>query len=302
MKAAWIEEYGGPDVIKYGDRARPSPGPSEVLLRVAGTSFNPADIGDRSGRYRGVPLPFILGFDVAGTVEELGEGVTSPALGDAVIGRLDDGGASAEYAIAPADVVGRAPSTIPLADAAAIPLAGLTAWQAVHEHGGVTPGQRVLINGAGGGVGGYAVQLAKQAGAYLLATASPRSADQVRGHGADEIVDYSSVALSDAMSEPVDVVLNLVPVSPEGGATLAGLVRPGGTIVSITLEIDAPANVTSVRFVTRNDPDNLAELVRLVDSGNLSVDISERLSLSQLPEVHRRSERGDIRGKVILLP
>ena len=304
MNAAWIDQYGGPELIRYGEVDRPSPGPGEVLLEVAGASFNPADIGDRSGRYRSVTLPFVLGFDVAGTVDEVGAGVQSLSLGDAVIARLDGGGASAEYAVAPADLVARAPIGIPLADAAAIPLAGLTAWQAVFEHGHVRSGQRVLINGAGGGVGSFAIQLAKRVGAFVIATASKRSVNQVRGHGADEVVDYTSAALPDAVAGPVDVVLNLVPTSPEASAALVGLARPGGTIVSITGKIDAVASagVTSNQFVARNDPAILTELVLLVDSGELAVDISERLPLSRIADVHRRSERGDIRGKVILLP
>jgi NADPH:quinone reductase-like Zn-dependent oxidoreductase len=304
VKAAWIEEYGGPDVIRYGEIPRPSPGPGEILLRVAGASFNPADIGDRSGRYRQVPLPFTLGFDVAGQVDEVGPDVNTLSPGDSVIARLDGGGACAEYALAHAKVVARAPDELPLADAAAIPLAGLTAWQVVFEHGRVKAGQRVLINGAGGGVGGFAIQLAKRTGAYVIATASARSADQVRTHGADQVVDYTVAALPEAVREPVDAVLNLVPISPEAGTSIVDVVRSGGMIASITGKIDAPSStaVTSVQFITRNDPAILDELVHLVDAGELSVDISERLPLSQVAEVHRRSEQGDVRGKVILLP
>ena len=304
MKAARIHEYGGPEVIRYEDVEKPSPGQGEVLLKVAAAGFNPADRGDRSGRFRSVPLPFTLGFDVAGTVAEVVEPSGGLAPGDRVIGRLDGGGPSAEYAVAPADVLVRAPEGIPLPDAAAIPVAGLTAWQAVHEHARVVREQRVLVNGAGGGVGGFTVQLAKLAGAYVIATASPRSADAVRAAGADEIIDYTTTSLADAVKEPVDAVLSLVPVSPEAGRSLAGLVKPDGVIVSITGRIEIPADmgIRSSGFSARNDPEILAELVRLVDSGELTVDVAERLPLSDLPEVHRRSEAGDIRGKVILIP
>lgn len=304
MKAARMHEYGGPEVIRYEDLEQPVAQSGEVLLEVAAASFNPADIGDRSGRYRSVPLPFTLGFDVAGTVEEVGDSVTTFARGDRVIGRLDRGGSSAEYAVAPADVLARAPESIPLSDAATIPVAGLTAWQAVHEQARLTTGQRVIVNGAGGGVGGLTVQLARQVGAYVVATASARSADTVRAQGADEIVDYTRTSLEDAVHEPVDVILNLVPVGAAEASMLAALVRPGGTIVSITNEIEVPADVgiRSSQFVARNDPEVLAELVALIDAGDLTVDITERLPLSELADVHRRSEAGQLRGKVVLIP
>jgi hypothetical protein len=160
VKAARIHEYGGPEVIRYEDVEKPTAGRGEVLVKVAAAGFNPADGGDRSGRYRSVPLPFTLGFDVAGIVDEPIAGL---AQGDRVIGRLDGGGASAEYAVAPAEILVRAPDSIPLPDAAAIPVTGLSAWQAVHEHAHLVRGQRVLVNGAGGGVGGFH-RPARQAG------------------------------------------------------------------------------------------------------------------------------------------
>jgi NADPH:quinone reductase-like Zn-dependent oxidoreductase len=304
MKAARIHEYGGPEVIRYEDVEKPSAGNGQVLVKVAAAGFNPADRGDRSGRFRSVPLPFTLGFDVAGTVEDVAEPIAGIAQGDRVIGRLDHGGASAEYAVVPAEVLVGAPESIPLPDAAAIPVAGLTAWQAVNEHAHLESGQRVLVNGAGGGVGGFTVQLAKLAGADVIATASARSADAVRAQGADEIIDYTTTSPADAVREPVDAVLSLVPVDSEAGQSLASLVRPDGVIVSITGKIEIPAelNIRSSGFSARNDPEILAELVRLVDSGELTVDVAERVPLSELAEVHRRSEAGDIRGKVVLIP
>jgi NADPH:quinone reductase-like Zn-dependent oxidoreductase len=304
MKAARIHEYGGPEVIRYEDVEKPSAGNGQVLVKVAAAGFNPADRGDRSGRFRSVPLPFTLGFDVAGTVEDVAEPIAGIAQGDRVIGRLDHGGASAEYAVVPAEVLVGAPESIPFPDAAAIPVAGLTAWQAVNEHAHLESGQRVLVNGAGGGVGGFTVQLAKLAGADVIATASARSADAVRAQGADEIIDYTTTSPADAVREPVDAVLSLVPVDSEAGQSLASLVRPDGVIVSITGKIEIPAelNIRSSGFSARNDPEILAELVRLVDSGELTVDVAERIPLSELAEVHRRSEAGDIRGKVVLIP
>jgi NADPH:quinone reductase-like Zn-dependent oxidoreductase len=304
VKAARIHEYGGPEAIQYEDVEKPAVRSGDVLLKVAAASFNPADIGDRSGRYRSVPLPFTLGFDVAGTVEEIGDSVTTFVRGDRVIGRLDRGGASAEYAVAPADILVRAPETIPLSDAAAIPVAGLTAWQAIHDHARLTSGQRVLVNGAGGAVGGFAVQLAKRVGAHVIATASARSADAVRTQGANEIVDYTTSALKDAVHESVDVVLNLVPVDATKAGELASMVRPGGVIVSITNQIEVPAGmeIRSSHLIARNDPGILAALVALIDAGDLTVEITERHPLSELADVHRRSEAGEIRSKVLLIP
>jgi NADPH:quinone reductase-like Zn-dependent oxidoreductase len=304
VKVARIHEYGGPEVIRYEDMPKPAAGAGEVLLRVAAAGFNPADVGDRSGRFRSVPLPFTLGFDVAGTVEEVDDTVTSLGRGDRVIGRLDRGGSSAEYAVARADVLARAPDSIPLTDAAAVPVAGLTAWQAIHEHAHLHDGQRVLVNGAGGGVGGFTVQLAKQVGAYVIATASARSADAVRAQGADEIVDYTRTSLAAAVHDPVDAVLNLVALDRDVGAVLADLVRPDGVIVSITGKVEIPAGVRirSSQLIARNDPEILTRLVELIDAGELTIDISERLPLSKLADVHRRSETGEIRGKIVLIP
>ncbi|KXK60390.1 NADPH:quinone reductase [Micromonospora rosaria] len=307
MRAIRIHQYGDASVIAEDDVPRPVPGRGDVLIQVAATSFNPSDIGLRRGLLRSVlplNLPYTLGGDVAGTVVALGDGVDTLAVGDRVIGRLDTGGAAAEYVTAAADTVVAAPTTVPLPHAAAIPIAGVTAWQAVFEHAGITPGQRVLVNGAGGGVGGFAVQLAKHAGAHVIATASPRSTDVVRQLGADEVVDYTATPLGAALDDPVDVILNLVVVSARHAATLMSLVRPGGVVVSATVALDAPAGspVTAVRFVARNDTGHLAALVELVDAGAVRVDIAASRPLTDLASVHRDAESGHVRGKTILVP
>ncbi|MFE2750898.1 NADP-dependent oxidoreductase [Actinosynnema sp. NPDC059335] len=268
MRSARIHAYGGPEVIVVDDVPIPEPGPGRVLVRVAATSFNPTEVAVRAGRFA-LPLPHALGWDVAGTVD-----------GAPVVGWIE--GAAAEYAVAPPERLVPAPRAIPLADAAALPLAGLSAWQMVVEHGGVRPGHRVLVNGAGGGIGGFAVQLAKHAGAHVTATASARSAAAVRALGADEVVGYGPVGR-------FDVVLNLV--------ADAEVARLGGVVVSATAS-DAP----DAHFVTRFDADGLARLVDLVDRGVVAVDVSERHDLADLPELHRRAEAGDLRGKVLVTP
>ncbi|MEU7832309.1 NADP-dependent oxidoreductase [Nonomuraea sp. NPDC049129] len=297
MSAARIHEYGDASVIRYDRIPRPSPGPGEVLVQVAATSFNPSEVGLRAGFLRDllpVTLPYTLGLDLAGTVVEVGADVQGPAVGDRVIGLVE--GAAAEYTVAAASSLVRAPERLPLADAAAIPVAGLTAWQAVHEHARVEPGQRVLINGAGGGVGLFAVQLAKLAGATVIATAGPRSAAAVRRYGADEVVDYTTLSALTSTPLPggMDVVLNLAAIGPEQAATLATL---GEVIVTIATPIDAPR---ATHFVARNDPAHLARLVALIDKGELVVEIAETYPLTGLDEVHRRAEAGQTRGKIII--
>ncbi|GIJ30016.1 NADPH:quinone reductase [Micromonospora qiuiae] len=305
MKAMQIHRYGDASVIRQEDIPRPAPGRGEVLIQVAATSFNPSDIGLRRGLLRAIfplDLPYTLGGEVAGTVVEVGDAVHTLAVGDRVIGR--GGGAAAEYVTAAADTLVAAPTTIPLAHAAAIPIAGVTAWQAVFEQARITPGQRVLVNGAGGGVGGFAVQLAKHAGAHVVATASPRSTDAVRQFGADQIIDYTTTPFADALDEPVDAVLNLVVVSARQAATLVQLVRPGGVVVSATVPVKAPtaSPVTAAHFVARNDTSDLAALVRLVDAGVVRVDITASRPLTDLASVHRDAESGRTRGKIILVP
>ncbi len=180
MKAIRFHEYGEADVLRYEDTDVPVPGPAQVRIRVAGTSFNGVDGNIRAGLMQGpmpLSLPHIPGLDVAGTVDEIGEGVSELKVGDKVVGFLPfgDDGAAAEYVVAAANGLALAPETIPLADAAAFPIVGLTAYQALFDHADLKAGQRILINGADGAVGGYAVQLAKAAGAYVIATASSRT-------------------------------------------------------------------------------------------------------------------------------
>src|ERR671927_210682 len=197
MKAVRFSEFGGPEVLRYEDVALPEPGAGQVRIRVAGTSFNGVDGNIRGGFMQGpipVELPHTPGLDVAGTVDALGEGVEGFAGGDAVVAFLPmtAPGAAAEFVIAPAEVLAAAPTSIPLPDAAALPMVGLTARQALFDDAAVTAGQRVLINGAGGAVGGYAVQLAKLAGAHVIATASARSSERVRSAGADEVINHTN--------------------------------------------------------------------------------------------------------------
>jgi len=309
MKAMRFHEYGDPDVLRADDVEVPVPGPGEVLIRVAATAFNPVDAGIRGGYLQEpfpVALPHVPGIDVAGTVDALGANVTGRRVGDRVIGFLPmvPDGAAAEYVVAPAEVLADAPAGVPLVDAAALPSVGLTAWQSLFEHADLRPGQRLLVHGAGGAVGGYAIQLAKRAGAHVIATASPRSTERVRGAGADEIIDRTTTSVADALTSPLDVVLNLAPIAPAELGTLASLVRPGGTVLS-TVPTAVPAETSGVPIVAvfaRSDAGQLTDLVRMIDAGELHVDVSERLPLSEVPAVHARSDAGALPGKVVLVP
>ena len=308
MKAVRFHEYGDSDVLRYEDVDRPEAGAGEVLIRVAATAFNPVDDGIRGGNLRDafpVALPHTPGIDVAGTIDALGDGVERFKVGDEVIGFLPmtANGAAAEYVVAPAEILTPAPSSIPLADAAALPSVGLTAQQALFEIGELAAGQRVLINGAGGAVGGYAVQLAKRAGAYVIATASPRSSERVGD--ADEVIDHTTVEVAAAVTEPVDVLLNLAPVDPAQLSALVALVRPGGVVVNTTVWMPAPTDeergVRGINVYVRSDAEQLSRLVALVDRGELRVDVAERVPLSELPAIHAKAAAGALRGKVIVL-
>ena len=200
MKALRYHRYGDSSVLEYEDAPKPVPGPGQVLIKVAATSFNPVDAGIRGGylaEVYAIAFPHTPGVDVSGTVAEIGAGVGGWNVGDAVVAflPLDADGAAAQYALAAAESLAAATTSVELADAAAMPVAGLTAWQSLFEIAGLTAGQTVLVNGASGAVGGYAVQLAKEAGAVVTATATERDADRLRGYGADRIVDYLDYSL-----------------------------------------------------------------------------------------------------------
>jgi NADPH:quinone reductase-like Zn-dependent oxidoreductase len=311
MKAVRFHEYGDPDVLRYEDVDQPEPGAGQVRVRVAGTSFNLVDDGIRGGYLQGPfpeALPHTPGIDVAGTVDALGEGVDGFAIGDEVVGFLPmvADGASAEYVVAPAESLAAAPRSVALSDAAAMPMVGLTAWQALFDDAELTTGQRVLVNGASGGVGGYAVQLAKHAGAYVIATGSPRSSEHLRAAGADEVVDHTTTDVVAAVREPVDVLLNLATITPEQLRALVTVVRDGGVVVNTVPRTPAPADeargVRGVDVFVRSDAEQLARLVALVDRGELRIDVTRRVPLPELASVHADATAGTLRGKVVVVP
>jgi NADPH:quinone reductase-like Zn-dependent oxidoreductase len=310
MKAVRYHSYGDSGVLVYEDADRPVARAGQVVVKVAGSAFNPVDIAIRAGflpEVFPVTFPHIPNFDVAGVITEVGQGVRGWSAGDAVVAFLPmtAPGAAAEYAAVSADALAAAPRAIELADAAALPSSGLTAWQALFEHAALKAGQSILINGAGGAVGGYAVQLAKQAGATVTATASARSLGRVRSHGADQVIDYTATPVRSAVAgQRFDVVLNLVRTSPEETAALADLTADGGAFVSTTTAgpDDAGRGVRTAQVFVRSDAAQLADLVARVDAGDLTVDVAERRPLADLPVVHDLAATGRLPGKTVLIP
>lgn len=311
MKAVRYHRYGDSDVLTYEDAPRPVPGARQVLVEVAATSFNPVDAGIRGGylaEVYSINFPHTPGVDVAGTISEIGDDVQGWNVGDAVVAflPLDADGAGAEYALVPAESLAAAPTSVDLATAAALPEAGLTAWQSLFEIAGLAGGQSVLINGASGAVGGYAIQLAKQAGAVVTATAKERDADRLRDYGADRIVDYIDYAQSPIVVEgaPFDVVLNLVPTTDEQTEALIGLVADGGFHVGTM--VFGPENpgreVRTQRVFVRSDAAQLAGLVSRVDDGRLRIEVANRRPLADATAVHADSDAGRLHGKTILVP
>jgi NADPH:quinone reductase-like Zn-dependent oxidoreductase len=310
MKAVRYHSYGDSDVLAYEDADRPVAGAGQVVVQVAGTAFNPVDAAIRAGFLQQVfpvALPHVPNFDVSGIIAEVGEGVTGWRTGDAVVAFLPMTvpGAAAEYVAAPAATLAAAPRTVELADAAALPSSGLTAWQALFEDAGLKAGQNILINGAGGAVGGYAVQLAKQAGATVIATGSSRSAGRLRSYGADRIVDYTATPLPQVLAgQRFDVVLNLAPASPQETAALADLVADGGAFVSTTTPgpENAGRGVRTVQVFVRSDAAQLAELAARVDAGDLKIHVAGWRPLADLAAVHAEAAAGSLAGKTVLIP
>jgi NADPH:quinone reductase-like Zn-dependent oxidoreductase len=309
MKAVRYHSYGDSGVLVYEEAERPVAGSGQVVVRVAGAAFNPVDVAIRAGFMQQVfpvAFPHIPNFDVAGVIAEVGEGVSGWSAGDAVVAFLPmtAPGAAAEYVAVQAELLAAAPRTRELADAAALPSAGLTAWQALFEHGGLQAGHSALINGAGGAVGGYAIQLAKSAGATVTATGSARSAERVRSYGADRIVDYTATPLLQAVAgQRFGVVLNLVRTSPEETAALADLAVDGGVFVITTgPAADTGRGVRAVQMFARSDAAQLGELVARVDVGELKIDVAQRRPLADLAAVHDQAAAGELPGKTILIP
>jgi NADPH:quinone reductase-like Zn-dependent oxidoreductase len=307
MKALVIRGFGEPDVLSYEDTAMPpSPAAGELRVRVHAIGINPLDHKVRAGMVPSLVadrFPFVLGWDLSGTVESIGDGVDGFAPGDEVYAMIDlhRGGAYAEYAIVLAGEVAKKPKGLTHEQAAAMPLAGLTAWQALVEHGGIGSGQTVLVQGGSGGVGSFAVQIAKAKGAKVIATASGKNQDLLRELGADVAIDYETTKF-ETVAKDVDLVLDTV-----GGETLArsiAVVKPGGMVVSITGAPDPKAlearGVRGKRMIVHPDAAALAELAALVEAKRLAPVVLQVHALADGAKAHQAVATGHTRGKIVL--
>lgn len=331
MKALVLTRYGGPESVTLREVEKPSPSAGEVLVRIRAAALNPVDFKIREGQLKPVlkyDLPVVMGNELAGVVEAVGPGVSHFSPGDRVFARTakDAMGGFAEYAVVSAELLARIPEKLDFAHAASIPLAGLTALQALRDEAGVGEGSRVFIPGGAGGVGTFAIQIAKWLGAEVITTASPRGRDLVERMGADQIIDYTSQSFEDHI-EDVDAVFDLI-----GGDTLKrsfGIVKKGGTVVSVTAmpepmtarkDLDRGAGTAALfwlasiplrwrawrngvryRFLfMRPSGAELAELASLADAGKLEPVIDRTFPFPEIKDAIAYLEKGHAKGKVVV--
>jgi NADPH:quinone reductase-like Zn-dependent oxidoreductase len=309
MRAVRQQEWGGPETMELVDLPVPRPAPTEVLVRAVAAGVNPVDVYTRRGLAynRVLRLPFVNGWDVAGVVEEVGYGVTRFRPGDRVFGMPRfpyEAGCYAEYVVAPSRHFAPVPGGMDLVEAAALPLAGLTAWQMLVDVAQVTPGARVLVSAAAGGVGHLAVQIAKARGAYVIGTASASKHGFVKELGADEVVDYTAADVAEAVRD-VDVVVQMF--GGDHALSALGCLRPGGIMVNAqgawTEGMAEGAEVLGVRatsYLVEPDAEGLGALARLVEEGRLAVHLSARFPLAEAAAAHELVAEGRTTGKVVL--
>jgi len=303
MKAERIHGFGGPEVLKFEDVPRPNPGRNEVLVRVHAAGVNPIDWKIRRGQLGELRLPLVLGWDFSGVVESIGKDVSEFRVGDEIFGEAAPGsGSYAEFALARTSQCARKPAALDHIHAAALPVVGSTAWQALFDIAGLRAGQTVLIHAAAGGVGSIAVQLARLKGARVIGTASSRNADFVRQLGADEVIDYRTGHFDDSV-RGVDVVLDTV-----GGETQDRswhVLKRGGILVSTVQLIpkDKPVafGVRGAHITQHPRSDQLAEIAELVASGRITLNIDTVLPLDKARHAQELSESRHARGKIVLV-
>jgi NADPH:quinone reductase-like Zn-dependent oxidoreductase len=303
MKAVRIHRFGGPEVLALEDLPAPQPGKGEVLIAVRAASVNPIDYKIRQGGFvQPDKLPMTLGRDVSGTIAKAGAETGALREGDAVYAMLaSDQGGYAEQVLAKATDLAAKPATLDYVHAAAVPLAALTAWQGLFDHGGLRSGQRVLIHGAAGGVGHFAVQFAHAKGATVFATAAGKDLDFVRSLGADTVIDYKAQRFEE-VARDIDLVLDLI--AGETQQRSWSVVKPSGIIVSSLQKPDeAEARRRQARgtnYVAKPSGAQLVEIGRLIDAGQVRPVVSATLPLAEAARAQARLEREHLRGKVVL--
>jgi len=306
MKAIIAHQYGGPEVLKLEDVPVPTPKEDEMLVKVFAAGVNSFDGTLRAGRYakpNGTQLPWHPGYDIAGVVEKIGGKVTKFKAGDAVYAFIPflKGGGYAEYALARESDAALKPATINFVEAAGAPSVALTAWQAIVDKANVQSGQTVLIHGASGGVGLFAIPIAKIRGAKVLATASTANQDFLKQLGADVVIDYKTQKFED-IAKDLDVVIDGV-----GGETLKRsypIVKKGGIIVSLSDNVDqaqlAKYGIRGTSLEVQNNGDELAQIGKLIDEKKIKIVVSETFPLAEAGKAQAKAETGHARGKIVL--
>ena len=302
MKAAFIERYGGPGELKYGELPDPVEGPGEVVIDVIDASINDTDWKVRAGQYQQAKFPLILGRDFSGVISAVGQGVTDLKVGDAAFGVCEAGqeGAYAEKIAVKAAIVAKKPDALSHVNAAALALTGLTALSAIEDTLKLKPGETILIQGGAGGVAGFAIQLAKHIGAHVITTASAANHDYVRGLGADEIIDYNAVDFTRAVTN-CDAVFDTV--GGEVAQRSFAVLKPGGRAAFIASGAQAPKpsrdDVTSLRPPVGRARRHLERIVELVQAGAVRAPEIKLYRLSDAADAHRLSESRHFRGKLV---
>ena len=304
MKAVVIHEYGGPEVLKYENIPRPEPKDDQLLIRVIAAGVNPVDGMIRSGMFKGNrEFPIILGGDVAGVVEKIGSKITKFKVGEPVFAyvSLDNSGGYAQYALVTEQEAAPKPKSLSYVEAAAVPVVGLTAWQALVDTAKLSTGQTVLIHGGSGGVGSFAIQIAEARGAKVIATASTANQEFLKQLGADVAIDYTKQKFED-VAKDVDVVLDSV-----GRDTLArsyGVVKKGGIIVSLVARPkESELEKNGIRGAALNAEPNseeLSEIGKLIDDKKIKVIVSQTFPLSEAMKAQEQVATGHTRGKIVL--
>src|SRR5438105_1417804 len=304
MKAVVAHEYGAPELLKFEEVPRPEPKEDEALVRVIASGVNPADPLTLSGKYArefGTHLPLIPGYDIAGVVEKTGAKVTNLKAGDAVYGYPTFGGGWAEYVTVKQLEVAAKPKTLNFAEAAAVPMGALTAWQALVDTAQLHPGQTILVHGGSGGVGSFAVQIAKARGARVIATASTANQDLLKQLGADVAIDYMKTRFEE-VAKDVDAVLD--PVGKETLARSYGVVKKGGIVMSLVARPD-PAEIKKrgirgAGISVHPDSEDLEEIAQLIDAGKIKPIVTQVLPLSEAIAAQQQAATHHTRGKVVL--
>jgi len=304
MKAIVVHEYGGPEVLKYEDVPRPEPKDNEVLVRMIAAGVNPVDALIRSGKYAkffDTTLPLIPGYDIAGVVEKTGAKVTKLKVGDPIYAYVMWGGGYAEYAVATEGEAAAKPKSITFVEAASVPLAALTAWQALIDTAKLSAGQTVLIHGGSGGVGSFAIQIAKAHGAKVIATASTPNQDLLKQLGADVAIDYTKTKFED-VAKDVDVVLDSV-----GKDTLArsyGVIRKGGFIATLVAQPDQAEldkhGIHGASISVKPNSDELMKITKLIEEKKIKPVVSQVLPLTEAVKAQEQAATHHTRGKIVL--